>query len=190
MNSEAAASMRAQLMAIISGEGLMDKIKGAATDFANAWDLVFIAIILIILSGVLWLWFMRQTSLTSCLVWSCMLCVSLMLAASVYFAHALLVNAISASPNCQGANAIEATSWPSKAPCATGELQFYFVLQIICGLSFVLFVLLCFVKRDAIALAIKVVGAAAEALGDLGPKLMFLPALTICYKIIIVFIFM
>jgi len=64
------------------------------------------------------------------------------------------------------------------------------VLQILAGLSFVIFFLLCLLKKSCIDLAIKVVGAAAEALADLGCKLMFLPAVTLCYKMIIVFIFM
>lgn len=64
------------------------------------------------------------------------------------------------------------------------------MLQILAGLSFGIFLLLCIIKKSCIDLAIKVVGAAAEALKDLGCKLMFLPAVTLFYKLIIVFIFM
>lgn len=57
-------------------------------------------------------------------------------------------------------------------------MQFYFVLLIIACLIFIGFFLLCILKKGAIDLAIKVVGAAAAALKDLA-GLMFLPLLTV-----------
>jgi len=83
MNSEKAAEYRSKMMAMISGEGLFDKIKGAASDFANAWDLCLLGVIFIVLSGGLWLYFMQKTCCTSILVWTCIALINLMLAASV-----------------------------------------------------------------------------------------------------------
>lgn len=58
MNSEKAAEYRAKMMAMIRGEGLFDKIKGAATDFANAWDLCLLGVIFIVLTSGLWFFIM------------------------------------------------------------------------------------------------------------------------------------
>lgn len=135
---------------------------------------------------------MQRTTCTKCLVWTCILIINIMLVASCYFTQKLLANTIANSPDCQGDNAISPNSWPQVTDpktCATETMQFYFVLLIIACLVCICFFLLCILKKSAIDLAIKVVGAAAAALQDLA-GLMFLPLVTVFYKLIIVFIFL
>lgn len=110
---------------MIKGTGMFAMMKSGANDFIHAWDLVLIGVLLVALTGFVWLKLMQITILVKCIVWGGIFVIILMLMAMSWFSGDLYKKQLDKDPNCfEFSKTANAWTWPSEKPCANSTLQF------------------------------------------------------------------